>query len=138
MFPIIHLGPLAIPARPIILLIAFWIASEAAERTARRLNLSAEVAYNLGFLGGLAGLLGARLGYVLENWSVYQTDLGAVFALNLNTLSPLAGLATAIVVAYAYAQRKGIADRRLLDALAPGFVVLGAGLALADLASGDG
>jgi len=94
--------------------------------------------YNLGLYGVVAGLLGARLGYVLQYWSVYQNDLGAIFALNFNTLSPIAGLLAALAVAYGYARRKGIANRRLLDALTPGLVVFAAGLALADLASGDG
>lgn len=138
MFPIIHVGPLAIPARPMIFLAAFWIAAEASERAAKRLGLRGDEVYNLGFFGGLAALLGARLGYVLEFWSSYQNDLGSIFALNLNTLSPAAGILSGLLVAIIYAQRKGIASRRLLDALTPGFVVFTAGMALADLASGDG
>ncbi len=138
MFPVIRIASLTIQARGLILLIAFWLASSAAERAARRLSLRGDDVYNLGFYGIVAGLLGARLGYVIQYWSVYQNDLGAIFALNLNTLSPVAGLLAAFAVAYWHARRKGIADRRLLDALTPGLIVFAAGLALADLASGDG
>jgi prolipoprotein diacylglyceryltransferase len=137
MFPVIHLGPLSIQARGLILLAAFWLSAEAAERGAKRLGLRGDVVYSLAFIAAVAGLIGARLGYVLEHWSAYQNDLGAIVALNFNTLSPLAGVVTGVIAAYLYARRKGMASRKLLDALTPGFIVFAAGLALADLASGD-
>ncbi len=137
MLPVIHLGPLSIQARGLILLAAFWLAAEAAERGAKRLGLRGDVVYSLAFVAAVAGLIGARLGYVLEHWTAYQSDLGAIVALNFNTLSPLAGVAIAVCAAYLYARRKGMAQRRLLDALTPGFIVFAGGLALADLASGD-
>lgn len=138
MFPVIHLGPLSIPARPIILLVAYWFAAEASERSAKRLGLQGDAVYNIAFIGGIAGVIGARLGYVIEFWSAYQNDLGAIFALNLNTLSPLAGVLTGVLAAYLYARRKSMANRKLLDALTPGSIIFAAGMALADLASGDG
>jgi prolipoprotein diacylglyceryltransferase len=137
MFPVLHIGPLSIQARGLILLVAFWLAAEAAERGARRLGLRGDVVYSLAFVAALAGVIGARVGYVLEHWSAYQSDLGSIVALNFNTLSPLAGVVTGALAAYWYARRKGVANRRLLDALTPGFVVFAGGLALADLASGD-
>ena len=137
MFPVIQLGPLTLQARGLILLAAFWLAAEAAERGAKRLGLRGDVVYSLAFIAAIAGLIGARLGYVLEHWSAYQSDPIASVALNFNTLSPLAGLLTGVVAAYLYARRRGVANRRLLDALTPGFIVLAGGLALADLASGD-
>ena len=137
MFPVIHFGPLSIQARGFILLASFWLAAEAAERSAKRLGVRGDVVYSLAFIAALAGLLGARAGYVIEHWAAYQSDPIAIFALNFNTLSPLAGVVTGVAAAYLYARRKGVANRRLLDALTPGFIVFAAGLALADLASGD-
>jgi prolipoprotein diacylglyceryltransferase len=137
MFPIIHIGPLSIQARGLILLAAFWLAAEAAERGAKRLGLRGDVVYSLAFIAAAAGLVGARVGYVLEHWPAYQNDLGSIVALNFNTLSPLAGVVTGALAAYGYARRKGVASRLLLDALTPGFIVFAGGLALADLASGD-
>ena len=137
MFPVIHFGPLTIQARGFILLAAFWLAAEAAERSAKRLGLRGDVVYSLAFIAAAAGLIGARLGYVIEHWAAYQNDPIAIVALNFNTFSPLAGVVTGVVAAYLYARRKGVANRRLLDALTPGFMVFATGLALADLASGD-
>ncbi len=137
MFPVIHLGPLSLQAHGLILLAAFWLAAEAAERGAKRLGLRGDAVYSLAFIAAAAGLIGARLGYVLEHWSAYQSDLGAIVALNFNTLSPLAGIVTGTLAAFWYARRKGVANRKWLDALTPGFIVFAGGLALADLASGD-
>ncbi|CAG0933161.1 Phosphatidylglycerol--prolipoprotein diacylglyceryl transferase [Thermoflexales bacterium] len=137
MFPVIQLGPLSIQARGLILLVAFWLSAEVAERGAKRLGLRGEVVYSLAFVAAVAGVIGARIGYVLEHWLAYQSDLGAIVALNFNTLSPLAGAIAGVLVAYLSARRKGLAHRLLLDALTPGFIVLAGGLALADLASGD-
>jgi phosphatidylglycerol---prolipoprotein diacylglyceryl transferase len=137
MFPVIHLGPLSLQARGLILLVAYWLAAEAAERGAKRLGLRGDVVYSLAFIAAAAGLIGARLGHVLEHWPAYQGDPGAIVALNFNTLSPLVGIATGVIAAYWYARRKGLANRKLLDALTPGLIVFAGGLALADAASGD-
>ena len=138
MLPVIRIASLTLQTRGLILLAAFWIALEVAERAAKRLGLRGDDVYNLGLYGVVGGLIGSRLGYVIQYWSFYRDDPGAIFALNVNTLSPVAGLFVALATAYWYARRKGIANRRLLDALTPGLVAFAAGLALADLASGDG
>lgn len=138
MFPVIHLGPLALQSHGLILLLSVWLAAEAAEHGAKRLGLRGEGVYSLAFVAAAAGVIGARIGYGLEHWPAYQSDPGALLALNLNTFSPLAGVLTGVIAAYLYARRKGVAQRRLLDALTPGFMVLLGGLALADWASGDG
>ncbi|HZY40702.1 MAG TPA: prolipoprotein diacylglyceryl transferase family protein [Anaerolineae bacterium] len=144
MFPVLNVGPLAIQTRGLIILLAIWFASEAAERGAeklrgaKRLGLAGDHVYNLVFLSAVAGVLGARLGYVIEHVTIYQNYPAQIIALDLNTLSPVWGVLIGLLAAYAYARRKRVADRTLLDALTPGFAVLAAGLALADLASGDG
>ena len=137
MFPTFHIGPLSIQSHGLILLVSFWLAAEAAERGAKRLGVRGDIVYSLAFIAAIVGVIGARVGYLLEHWSAFQNDLGAIVALNVNTLSPLAGVTAGIIAAYWYARRKGVANRLLLDALTPGFIVFAGGLALADLASGD-
>jgi len=138
MFPVIQVGPLSVQARGVILLAAIWFATEAAERAAKRLGLSGDAIYNLTLLAGIFGLVGARLGYALDHFTIYRNYPAALVALDLNTLSATWGTLAASLAVYGYARRKGIASRTLLDALTPGFLVLAFGLALADLASGDG
>jgi phosphatidylglycerol---prolipoprotein diacylglyceryl transferase len=138
MLPTIQIGPLAMQSSGLILLISFMLALEVSHRAATRLGLNGDNVYNLLFLSAFAGIIGARLGYVLQYWSVYQSDLAGVLALSLDGLSPPAGLAAALISGVVYAQHKGLDNLRLLDALAPGLLILAAGFALADLASGNG
>lgn len=138
MFPILNIGPLAIQTRGLIILLSIWFATEAAERGAKRLGLRSDHLYNLTLLAGVFGLIGARLGYAVDHFTIYRTYPAALMALDLNTLSPGWGALIGGAAAYAYARRKGIAHRTLLDALTPGLLVFAFGLALADLASGDG
>ncbi len=138
MFPVLNIGPLALQTRGLIILLSIWFASEAAERGAKRLGLPSDLIYNLSLLAGLFGLIGARLGYAVEHFTIYRTYPAALVALDLSTLSPLWGVLIASAGGYVYMRRKGLANRTLLDALTPGFLVLAFGLALADLASGDG
>src|SRR5512143_2106809 len=138
MFPIIQLGPFAVPTRGLILLATLWVAVDVAGRASKRSGLRDDDVFNLVFTGLIFGLIGSRLGYVIQYWPVYRDDPGGILALNLNTLSPPAGLAAALLAGLWFAGRKKIANRRLLDVLTPGLLVFAAGLALADFASGDG
>ncbi len=138
MFPVLHVGPLAIQTHGLIILLSIWFASEAAERGAKRIDLPGDRIYTLTFVVAIAGLLGARFGYVVEHFTIYQAYPAQIIALDLNTLSTGWGVVVGLLAGYIYARRKGIANRRLLDALTPGLIVLAGGLALADLASGDG
>jgi len=138
MFPIIHLGPLAIQTPSLILLLAAWLGIWSSERESMRRGLPGGAIANLGTFAALGGLLGARLGYALLNRSSYAADPLSIFSLTPSALEPAAGLGTALIVGVIYGQRRKLPLRGALDALAPGIAVLGIGLALANLASGDG
>ena len=61
MFPVLQIGPLALPVPGLALLIGVWIGLWLAEIEAARLGIGPETVYNLAFIGLVAGLLGARL-----------------------------------------------------------------------------
>lgn len=138
MFPIIHLGFLTFQARGFVLLVAFWIALTLSERVARRHGFQRGKVENLGFYALLAYFVGARLGYVLQYSQVYVTDLPAMFALNFSTLSPVTGILLSLAFCVWYIRRHHFPLRKVLDICTPGFIVLAAGIAIADLATGDG
>jgi phosphatidylglycerol:prolipoprotein diacylglycerol transferase len=138
MFPVLHIGPFAIQTPSLILLLAAWLGIWSSEREGVRRRLPAGAIANLGIFAALGGLLGARLGYALLNRSSYAADPLSVLSPTPSALEPAAGIGTALIVGVIYGQRKNLPLRGALDALAPGVTVLGIGLALADLASGDG
>ena len=89
-----------------IILLSIWFASEAAERGAKRIGLPGEHIYSLTFIVAIAGVVGARLGYVVEHFTIYQAYPAQIIALDLNTLSTGWGVALGGLAGYAYARRK--------------------------------
>jgi phosphatidylglycerol:prolipoprotein diacylglycerol transferase len=136
MFPTIQIGPLALQSDGLILLLTFMLALEVLRRAATAIGLNGDDAQNVGFTAGVAGLVGARLGYVAQYWEVFRDSPLSALTLTPDALSPLAGLGAGLIAGFAYAQRKRLDNRRFLDALAPALAIVAAGVALADLATG--
>ena len=137
MLPMIQIGPLALQTPRLVILVGFWLALELASRQGIRRGLDQSVIQNAGFYGTLAGIAGARLGYVLQNSSVYRENLLGILSLSPQTLAPSEGLTVGLLVAGVYFQRRGVPFRPLLDAIAPGLAVLVSALALANFFSGE-
>lgn len=136
MFPTIHIGSLALPMAPLLTIASFWVGLWVAAREGKRFGLNEDTLFNAGFYGALAGLIGARLFYVLRYGAFYQANPGEIIALNLATLAPFEGLLSGLVVATIYLQRKKAPGARLLDALAPGLAAFAIGTSIANLAEG--
>lgn len=137
MLPILQIGPLALQLPGLLLILGVWLGSLMAERGAQQQQLSPSKISNMIFYALIGGLIGARLGYVLRFLELYlQSPLG-ILSLNPNTLAPVEGMATAIIVALIYAQRSKLPLWPTLDALTPGIALFMIFIGLAHLASGD-
>lgn len=137
MFPVLQIGPLALQTPGLLLLIGLWLGLALSEQEAKRLTLNSDQLYNSVFVGLIAGLLGARVMYVLQAWEIYLAHPLDIFSLNPAALSLGGGLFIGAVAASVYGWRKGLSLRPTLDALAPGLAVFMVALAGAHLASGD-
>ncbi|MCL4298166.1 MAG: prolipoprotein diacylglyceryl transferase [Anaerolineae bacterium] len=122
MLPTLLLGSVAIPTYPFFLLLALWAGMWLAALQARRLGLDGDHVYNAGLYGLLAGVIGARLWFVLSHWNNYAADLTQALSLSRNALSPLEGAIIAGLVVLIYVQRQNVPLAVFLDALAPGLV----------------
>ena len=136
MFPIIQIGPLSLPAPGLILLAGIWIGLSVAERLAPRFGANPNQLYNLVFTVLIAGLLGARLGYVMQNLSAFIQSPSSIFALNPGLLDPLGGMAVGFITGIVYVNRKQIPVWPTLDALTPFLAVMWIAMDLSNLASG--
>jgi phosphatidylglycerol:prolipoprotein diacylglycerol transferase len=136
MFPTVHLGSITLPVAPLVLIASFWIGMGITARVGKRFGLNEDTILNAGFIGIVAGILGARAWYVIAYLPYYQGRWGEIVSLNPNTLAPLEGVLTGLVIAVIYLQRKKVPGAAFLDALAPGLAAFTAGLSLANLASG--
>ena len=118
MLPTILIGPVALPTYPLFLLAAYWAGLWLAARQAERLGLDGDHVYNAGLYGLLAGIIGARLGFVLAHWENYAPNLMQALSLSRSALSPGAGLITAGLVVLIYLQRNQVPINDFLDAAA--------------------
>jgi len=116
------------------LVIGFLLALELAKFLARRVKVDAEVLVNAGMIALIAGVVGARLSHVIENWHQY-TDPTRSFAANFfdavnirsGGLTFYGGLILAFPITIAYGIYKRVPIRLGMDIVAPCLMV---GLAL--------
>lgn len=137
MLPYLSIGPLLLQTSGLAILIGVWVGLSFVEKEAARLKLNKVHVYNMVFVGLLAGILGARLGYALRFLSVYLDAPLSLFSLNLNTLSLSEGLFVGLLAALVYGQRKELPLFPTLDALAPGLAIFMVAMGVSHILSGD-
>lgn len=137
MLPILQIGPLAIQTPGLFLLLGIWLGLNLAERLAPNFKVDANIIYNLVFFTLIAGILGARLGYALQSWEAFKTSPLSLISLNPGLLDPVSGLASGLVAAIIYGNRKSLSLWPTLDSLTPLFAVFAIGVALSNFASGN-
>ncbi len=137
MAPIIQVFGFSIQAGPLAVLIGFVAGLWLSGRLAALRRLDGAAINDAGFYGALAGLIAARLGYVLVHWPAYAAEPLSALMPGLTALLPWTGWPAGLAVAGWIVWRRGIARADLLDALAPGIALLAMGLAAAALLNGD-
>ena len=123
MVPTLLIGPAAIPTYPFFLLLAFWAGLWLAAKQAVRFGLDGDHIYNAGLYGLLAGIIGARLWFVLSHWENYAADLTQALSLSRSALSTGEGLIIAGLVVLIYLQRHEVPLGAFLDAAAYGLAL---------------
>ncbi len=136
MLPILQIGPLALQTPGLMYLLGLWFGLSLAEKFAPKRGISPDALYNLVFTGLIAGIIGARLGYVLLYPDAFLASPLSLVSLNPGLLDPFSGFAAALIAALVYGARKKLELWNTLDALTPFFAVFMIGAALANAASG--
>ena len=137
MFPVLNIGPLAIQSPGLILLAGLWIGLTFSEKFSMQRGIENKHIYNIVFLSLTAGILGARIGFVLQNIEIFMEDPTSMISLNPGLLDPLIGVFTAIIAAMLYIQKNDLDHWNLLDVLTPFFNLFILALALSFIASGS-
>jgi phosphatidylglycerol:prolipoprotein diacylglycerol transferase len=75
MQPEIHIGPLTLQTFGICFALAFLAAGWLIAKRLKELGKPVDWAYEIGFAGALGGLIGARLDFIIENYSDVKNDL---------------------------------------------------------------
>ncbi len=137
MFPIIEIGPLAVQAAGLILILSIWVGLWITGKFAKSLGTNGDVLENSILLGLLVGVIGARIGFFLQNPETFLARPLSIFTLSPTMLNTSFGLLTGVLTALITAQRNHLPLWPTLDTLTPLIIFLFGGLHLANLANGD-
>ena len=137
MLPIARVFGLSLQTPLLAVLIGLMLAVELARRLASQRGLDGNTIANALANSMFAFVLGARLGYVFSNLSSYLKDPFGALALNTTAMLPWTGWLAAAVFAAWTLHRKHTLKVELAHVLLPAACVLGMGLAVSDLLSGN-
>ncbi len=138
MLPAISLGSLVIPTKPLTILLGIWLGLSAVEWTGKRLEQSGKMLYGMASGAVIAGIVGARIGFVATHWSAYRSDLlGIIWPLN-SGYHLWIGVGCAITFLIYYGARKKMPAAETMDALIAGMLVGFAFFSLSDFLGGPG
>lgn len=120
MHPILfQFGPFKIYSYGLAVACAFLVAAYLASREARRQNFPAEKMLNLCLYAVIAGIIGARLLYVLQNYNFYLQYPQKIIMLYRGGLSFYGGLILATIFVIVYLKRQNLPIAQNLDIIAP-------------------
>ena len=94
-------------------------------KVARQQGLNPDQMWNLGALVILAGILGAKVMLIVNDWSYYSSHPHEIFSLNVLQSGGVfsGGLVAAILVAFWYVRKNHLPFLRTCDTFAPGVAI---------------
>jgi phosphatidylglycerol:prolipoprotein diacylglycerol transferase len=137
MFPVIQVGPFSVQASGFLLLLGLWSGLGLSSRYSRNLNVSASKLEGLVLYSILAGIIGARLFYVLRYPQIITKSPLSIFSLNPTMFDGTAGILVAVLTLLIIIQRRKMDLWQILDGITPLLSVISLSLALTHLASGS-
>ena len=96
------------------ILLGFWIASREAKRTGQ----NPENYLDMGIIGVIAGIVGARLYYVIFSWDMYKDNLLDIFNLREGGLAIYGGVIAAVISVLVLAKVKHLSAPQIFDTIA--------------------
>lgn len=137
MLPILQIGPLALPAPTIILMLGLWLGLELAEKQAIFFGVKAEHIYNLTLAAVIAGLIGARLTYAAQYPSAFVENPLNLMVPRPQMLDATGGMLFALAAVLVYMAYRKMVFWITADAVTSLLAVMTITLGLSHLASGD-
>lgn len=137
MFPVIDLGPVAIQAAGLLLILSIWLGLSLTGRLATHLGTHGDAIENGILLGFLAGIVAARIGFLLTNTSILLENPLSIVSLTPSMLDANFGILTGLLVVFILYQRKNLPLWPTLDTLSPLWIFAYVGFQLANLADGN-
>lgn len=117
------IGPLAIHWYAICIMSGLFLAVFLASKEAPRKNLTSDDIIDFILIAFPLAIIGARLYYVIFEWSYYSQHLNELFAIWNGGIAIYGGLITGAIVLFIYSYYKVINPITFLDVLAPSVMI---------------
>lgn len=120
-----HIGWFALPTYGFLVAMGVFAGLMVAAKLSERQGMDPEKAWNLGIIAILSALVGAKVLYIVNDWSYYTSHPGEI--LSLSTLQAggvfYGGLIAAVAASVWYIRRHQMPVLRTCDAFAPGIAL---------------
>jgi phosphatidylglycerol:prolipoprotein diacylglycerol transferase len=124
MYPVVfHVGPLTIYSYGVLVASGLILGMGLAVKEARRQGVDPQAVLDLGFYLALAGIIGARLFYVLQDAGFYRTHPWDIFKLWHGGLVFHGGLLAALPVGWFFLKRMKLSFWPVFDLFAPSLAI---------------
>lgn len=124
MYPtLVHIGSFEVPSFGIMVMLGFLGALWLSRRRASRFGIAPEKISDVAFWGLAAGILGARIGFIVQELPYYLRHPNELFSLRFEGLTSFGGVVLAILTIVLLARRMNEPVLKVMDVLAPGFLI---------------
>lgn len=137
MYPVIELGRLALPTKPLLLLVGLYFVLWLGSRSASLLGIHGDIVWNWGLLSVLGGLVIGRAAYALRYPQAYLASPLSLLSPRPASFLPEAAVLGGLVVGALYLRRYRVPLAAFADAMAPALTLGWALYALANFLAGD-
>lgn len=102
---LVTIGPLQIKWYSVLILLGVIIGISMIIKEGKKFNISKDFLFNLSFWTIVFGIIGARLYYVIFNWSDYSNDLVSIFKIWNGGLAIHGGLIAGFITMFIYCKK---------------------------------
>jgi len=118
-----HIGSFPIRSYGLMILVGFFAGMWLIRKRAEKYGLDPQKVMDPCFYALVAGILGARVVYLLQEFGYYSKHINEVFSLNFAGLTSFGGFLFGAVAVMWWAAKNRIRIATLLDLFAPGFML---------------
>jgi len=125
-FPrLFHIGSFSLPTYGLLVSIGVLLGLWISVRNAQKQGINPENAWNLGILVVLCGIVGAKILYIVNDWSSYAAHPAEIFSFNTLQAGGVfsGGLIGALLAAAYYVRKHHMPALATCDAFAPGLAL---------------